>query len=92
MSNGYLWLKFGHILGVIVWLGGSFALTVLSALLAGANEPRALRALNRQAAFYGPVVIGSSSMLVLLTGLVIGQAVEQTGLQPLTGGRIGHGD
>ncbi len=69
MGSGYDWLKLGHVLGVIVWLGGSLTLTVLGSMLARADDPTVLKAFNKQASFYGPVVVGPASLLTLLTGL-----------------------
>jgi uncharacterized membrane protein len=70
VPNGYNWLKLGHIVAVILWLGGVSALTAVSAMLLRADRA-AFRSFIREAGFYGPVVIGPASLITLLTGLVM---------------------
>ena len=67
--NTYGWLKVAHVVAVIVWLGGSMALGVLTASFIRAGERGALAVYFREAGFYGPMIVGPSSLLTLLTGL-----------------------
>lgn len=68
MSTLFLLMKYLHILGVIVWVGGAFALVVLNARLAGA-EPAARAAMGQQSEAFGRSVLGPAMVVTLLAGL-----------------------
>lgn len=78
--NAYGWLKFLHVLSVIVWLGGITALAVVTWRVARERDRAALVVLLQQSTTFGQWIVGPASGVVLLTGLAM------VGL-----GRIGFG-
>jgi uncharacterized membrane protein len=75
MLNAYGFLKFLHVLSVIVWVGGVAGLSVVAWRLKGERNREALIALIRQASSYGERVAGPASFIVLLTGpMMVGMA------------------
>jgi uncharacterized membrane protein len=75
VMNAYGFLKFLHILSVIVWVGGVAALSLVAWRLKGERNREALAALVSQASLYGQRVAGPASFIVLLTGpMMVGMA------------------
>ena len=69
MTNGYSWLKLAHVLAVIVWIGGSLVLSFLTRAFIRSGNRDAAALFFREAGFYGPMIVGPSSLLVFFTGL-----------------------
>jgi uncharacterized membrane protein len=69
--NAYGWLKFLHVLSVIIWIGGITALAVVTWRVARERNRTALEELLRQATVYGQRIVGPASGVVLLTGLAM---------------------
>lgn len=75
MVNAYGFLKFLHLLSVIVWVGGVAALSIVAWRLKSEQNREVLAALVRQASLYGQRVAGPASFIVLLTGpMMVGMA------------------
>ena len=75
MLNAYGFLKFLHVLSVIVWVGGVGALSVVAWRLKGERNRDVLAALIRQGSLYAQRVAGPASFIVLLTGpMMVGMA------------------
>jgi putative copper export protein len=73
--NAYGFLKFLHVVSVIVWVGGVAALSVVAWRMRNERDRQALTALVRQASTYGERVAGPASFIVLLTGpMMVGMA------------------
>jgi uncharacterized membrane protein len=73
--NAYGFLKFLHVVSVIVWVGGVAALSVVAWRMRNERDRQALTALVRQASTYGQRVAGPASFIVLLTGpIMVGMA------------------
>jgi len=71
MATVYLLVKFLHIIGAAVWIGGIVAQAILIARIAREADPAVLVALTRQARFYGGAVITPAAGVQLITGLVM---------------------
>lgn len=69
MSTVFLVLKLLHVLAVVVWVGGMFALTVINARLAGAADGATRAAMGRQSELFGRSVIGPAMGIAVLAGL-----------------------
>ena len=69
MTDGYGWLKLAHIVAVIVWLGGSLTLSLLTGAFLRSGDRAVLKAFFREAGFFGPMIVGPASLFTLLTGL-----------------------
>ena len=69
--NAYGFLKFLHVVSVIVWVGGVAALSVVAWRMRKERNREVLAALVRQASTYGERVAGPASFIVLLTGPVM---------------------
>ena len=69
MDSLYLWLKFAHVLGAVVWVGGVVALTVLNARVARSGNPAAMAAMGQQSEAFGRTVVGPAMAVVLIAGL-----------------------
>lgn len=69
--NVYAWLKFLHVLSVIIWIGGITALAVVIWRVTGERNRTALVELLRQATVYGQRIVGPASGVVLLSGLAM---------------------
>ena len=67
--NAYNWMKFVHVLSVIIWIGGITALAVVTWRVARERNRTALVELLRQATVYGQRIVGPASGVVLLSGL-----------------------
>jgi hypothetical protein len=73
--NAYGFLKFLHVVSVIVWVGGVAALSIVAWRMRNERDRQALTALVRQASTYGERVAGPASFIVLLTGpMMVGMA------------------
>jgi uncharacterized membrane protein len=73
--NAYGFLKFLHLLSVIVWVGGVAALSIIAWRLKSERNREVLAALVGQASLYGQRVAGPASFIVLLTGpMMVGMA------------------
>jgi len=66
--NVYGFLKFLHVLAVVVWVGGVAGLSVIAWQLRREQNREALAALLRQASSFGERIAGPASFVVLLTG------------------------
>ena len=60
--NAYGFLKFLHVVSVIVWVGGVTALSVVAWRMRNERDRQALTALLRQASTYGERVAGPASV------------------------------
>lgn len=67
----YNLLKFLHVAGVTVWVGGVVSLAVLNTVVARDGDPRAVAAMARASAFYGQRVVGPAVGVVLLAGIAM---------------------
>ena len=68
MDSLYLLLKFLHVAGVIVWVGGMFALVMLNARIGRSGDMAAVAAMGRQSEAFGRTVVGPAMGLTLLAG------------------------
>lgn len=68
MYNLFLFL---HIVGVIVWIGGAVALTVLNLRLAREPSAGVREAIAGTGEFFGRAVFGPAVMLTLIAGVVM---------------------
>lgn len=71
MFSIYTLFKFLHIAGAIVWIGASFALTVLNARIARAKDRQALVALSHHGDFFGRAVIAPAAGITFVAGIVM---------------------
>jgi len=62
-------LKFLHILGVVVWLGGLLTMLMLSTRFARSRDPAVMRALSEQGRFLGAAFFGPAAGITLITGI-----------------------
>jgi uncharacterized membrane protein len=69
--SAYGWLKVLHVLSVIVWLGGTTALAIVTWRVARERDRAALTSLLRQWTTFGKGIVGPASGLVLLSGLTM---------------------
>jgi uncharacterized membrane protein len=69
MDSLYLWLKFAHVLGAVVWVGGVVALTILNGRVARSGNPAAMAAMGQQSEAFGRTVVGPAMAVVLIAGL-----------------------
>lgn len=65
----YEWLKTGHILMAIVWVGGAVALQVLATRTMRADDPERLRIFAGEVEFVGTRIFTPASLLLLLFGI-----------------------
>lgn len=90
MDSLYLLLKFLHVAGVIVWLGGMTALLVLNARISRGGDMAVVAAMGRQSEAFGRTVVGPAMGLTLLAGLATaGVARFSFGLSWIVWGLIG---
>jgi uncharacterized membrane protein len=71
MDTLYTLFKFLHIVGVIGWIGGVVAFSILSARVAREKDQAVLEALTDLMRLNGMVVIGPASGLTLIAGIVM---------------------
>jgi uncharacterized membrane protein len=73
--SAYGFLKFLHVLAVVVWVGGVAGLSIVTWRLRSERNREVLAALLRQATAYGQRIAGPASFIVLLTGpMMVGMA------------------
>jgi uncharacterized membrane protein len=76
----YNWLKFIHVVSVIVWVGGLVMLMLLNRRLAKTSPPEVVRALGQQGGALSMVVFMPAVLLTVITGIGLVQV-----------GRLGFG-
>ncbi|HEU5432929.1 MAG TPA: DUF2269 family protein [Thermomicrobiales bacterium] len=69
MDSLYLLLKFLHVAGVVVWVGGMVALVTLNARIGRSGDMAAVAAMGAQSEAFGRTVVGPAMGLTLLAGL-----------------------
>ena len=75
MPSLYLPLKFLHVVAVIVWVGGVFALALLNARVARLDEAAAQEVMRRLSEFLGRVAIGPAMLLAVIAGIATSLSV-----------------
>lgn len=70
MLNPYMWLRFIHVASIAGWLGGFVAIGVMSALAGARAEPQDVRVFVAQVRTLGERLVGPSSGLAILSGLI----------------------
>ena len=75
--TGYEWLKFGHVLSAVVWVGGSAMLTILGIRASRSTSPERILAFTRETAWVGRFVFTPATFALLGFG---SWAVENGGL------------
>jgi uncharacterized membrane protein len=63
------WLKFGHILGAMVWLGGGVVLTMFGVRARRGGDPAAIAEFGRTLGYVGPRIMIPSVLAVLVFGI-----------------------
>jgi uncharacterized membrane protein len=63
------WLLFLHVLAAMVWIGGLAALNVLGTSAVRRGEPDGVARFVASLRVVGPIVLGPSSVVVLLAGI-----------------------
>lgn len=71
MFNLYSIFKFLHVVAVIVWLGGLFTTSIVTARMAREGNQSAMASLMRQNGFIGRSVLGPAAALSLIAGVVM---------------------
>jgi uncharacterized membrane protein len=71
LINLYSVFKFLHVVAVIVWLGGLFTTSIVTARVAREGNQSALASLMRQSGFIGRSVLGPAAALALIAGVVM---------------------
>jgi putative copper export protein len=64
----YNTLQFIHVVAAMLWLGGSVALALMNARLAGKLDRDGTAALARQSGWVGSVIFGPAAIVTLLAG------------------------
>ena len=64
----YRWIKFVHLAGVVLWVGGAFSIAVLILRATRARDRTALASLLGHARFYGRAIVGPASLFTFLSG------------------------
>jgi uncharacterized membrane protein len=73
--HAYGFLKFLHVLSVVVWVGGVAGLSLVAWRMRGERNREVLAGLIRYASSFGQSVAGPASFIVLLTGpMMVGMA------------------
>ena len=75
MIEPYTLLKFVHVAAVIIWIGGTGALGIVTARLANERDRAAVGTLVAHAAFYGRVIIAPAAVVTLLAGMAAAMRV-----------------
>lgn len=65
----YDWLKVGHILGAMVWLGGGVMLVSAARRARARNDPASIGDFARSLAYLGPRVLAPAAAAVLVFGV-----------------------
>ena len=63
------WLKFLHIVGAMVWLGGGTTLILVGLRARRSSDPNAIREFARVAPYVGIRLLGPAWIVVLITGV-----------------------
>lgn len=66
-----IWLKFGHILSAIVWLGGGLALSVVAARARASDDPGAVRDFARTLVYTAPRVMTPGVVGTVVFGVAL---------------------
>lgn len=61
--SGYDWIKTAHVLGAVIWAGGSTLLTILVLLTQRQNDPEGLLRLGKLAGTVGQYVFANASLV-----------------------------
>jgi uncharacterized membrane protein len=64
-----VWLKFLHIVGATVWLGGGSTLVLVGIRARRSSDPNALREFARLVPYVGMRLLGPAWIVVLITGV-----------------------
>ena len=90
MFTTYTILKFIHVTGAIIWVGGISTLTLLYTQLSRLEERPTLAALLKTSSFVGRIVVGPAAVLALLAGIATAASVGMDfGMLWLTWGFMG---
>ena len=65
------WLKLGHILGAIVWVGGGLTLSVLASRVRARQDPAAIREFGATLAYVGPRVLTPGVIATVAFGVAL---------------------
>jgi uncharacterized membrane protein len=65
----YDWLVFAHVLGAMIWLGGSVAVSVLAANIVRRGDRDAIERFIGSLGFVGPLVFAPATLAVLGFGI-----------------------
>lgn len=65
----YRWIKFVHLAGVALWVGGAFSIAVLLLRATRTRDRTALASLLGHAGFYGRAIVGPASLFTFLSGM-----------------------
>lgn len=65
----YDWLKFGHILMAIVWVGGAIAIQILAMRIVGQNDPVKLAGFAGDVEFIGTRLFTPAALILLGLGI-----------------------
>ena len=65
------WLRFGHILSAIVWLGGGLALSVIGSQARARNDPATIREFGRTLGYVGPRVLTPGVLGTIVFGVAL---------------------
>ncbi|HEX6951360.1 MAG TPA: DUF2269 family protein [Gaiellaceae bacterium] len=68
-SHWYAFLKWVHVSGAVLWVGGGLTLTILALRAERSSDPIEMATIARQAAFVGERVFAPIGVLVLLAGI-----------------------
>ena len=71
MTTIYALFKFIHVVGSIVWIGGVITLTIINSRLSKTGDLHVIRVAGEQSMFFGQRVIGPSTGITLLAGIVM---------------------
>lgn len=66
-------IKFIHIIAVILWLGSLFVMGLLNLLMERKKDVQGLISLFQYEIFIGKFIIGSSSIVAILSGVVLSE-------------------
>ena len=65
------WLRFGHILSAIVWLGGGLALSVIGSQARARSDPATIRDFGRTLGYVGPRVLTPGVLGTIVFGVAL---------------------
>ncbi|MFZ0546630.1 MAG: DUF2269 family protein [Candidatus Promineifilaceae bacterium] len=67
--NIITWLKFGHILGAIIWIGGGVMLSLIGVRVRQSEDPNFIREFSRTLSYVGLRVLMPAVIAVLVFGV-----------------------